>query len=137
MTELAALRAALAAEYATIYGYGVAGAHLRGADRDYAMTALEAHMLQRDQLIGLISALRVTPVAALPAYRLPLAVHSPATSRELAAHLEQGSAGAAWDLIAASAPTTSLRSLAIGWLSDAAQRAAHWGMTQALPGQPA
>jgi hypothetical protein len=137
VTALAALQAALAAEQATIYGYGVAGAHLQGSDQQYAMTALNQHMLQRDRLMALITAMNATPVAALPAYQLPFAVNSETSARELAAQLEQGSAGAEWDLIAASAPASSLRSLAIGWLTNAAQRAAHWGSQQALPGQPA
>ena len=137
MTVVTALQAALAAEYATVYGYGVVGARLTGADQGYATTALEAHMVTRDRLIGLVSALGATPVAALPAYRLPFAVTDTASAKQLAAQLEQGCAGAAWDLIAASAPSTSLRSLGISWIADAAVRATHWGGTQALPGQPA
>jgi hypothetical protein len=133
---LAALQAALAAEQATIYGYGVAGARLLGADKDVAMAALTAHEVQRDRLIDLITALGATPATALPAYRLPFAVDTQASARQLAAHLEQGSAGAAWDLIAASPPGSKERSLAIGWLADAAKRAAHWGQQQPLPGQP-
>jgi hypothetical protein len=136
VTTLAALQAALAAEHATIYGYGVAAARMQGTDQQYAMASLNAHQLQRDRLIALITALGATPVAALPAYQLPFAVNSQATARQLAAQLEQGDAGAAWDLTAASAPASSLRGLAINWLADAAQRAAHWGAQQALPGQP-
>jgi Domain of unknown function (DUF4439) len=137
VTELNALQAALAAEHATIYGYGVAGARLHGADQQYAMASLSAHIAVRDQLIALISGMSRTPVAARAAYQLPFAVNTQAAARELAAHLEQGTAGAVWDLIAASTPATSVRSLAIGWLADAASRAAHWGTAQALPGQPA
>jgi hypothetical protein len=136
VTTITALQAALAAEHATIYGYGVVGARLTGSNKDYAMSAMTAHLVQRDRLITLISALGATPVAALPAYRLPFAVNSAATARQLGAHLEQGSAGAAWDLIAASTPGSKIRALAIGWLSDAAKRAAHWGQQQPLPGQP-
>jgi hypothetical protein len=114
MTEVQALQAALAAEYETVYGYGVVGAQLT--------TAIEA--------------LHATPVAAHAAYQLPFAVDSAQGARELAAHLEQGVCGAAWDVIAASAPG-ALRGQAVDWLADAAARAAHWGTQQALPGQPA
>jgi Domain of unknown function (DUF4439) len=137
MTELTALQAALAAEQATVYGYGVAGSILRGVDRDAAMVALGAHMVVRDRLMDLITSAGASPVAARPAYQLPFTVATAATARELAAHLEQGCAGACWDLIAASAPATPVRSLAIGWLGDSAVRTAHWGAQQALPGQPA
>lgn len=137
MTLLAALQAALAAEQATVYGYGVAGSILTDDDRAEATAALQAHQLLRDRLITLIAAAAATPAAARPAYRLPFAVTTPAAARELANHLEQGCAGALWDLIAASTPSTPLRSHAIGWLSDTAERAAHWGAQQALPGQPA
>jgi hypothetical protein len=137
VTGLAALQAALAAEHATIYGYGVAGAVLRGSDRDYAIRALDAHMLLRDRMIRLITDLHGKPVAAQPAYQLPTPVSDDSSAYALAAHLEEGGAGSLWDLVAASPPGGRLRSLAIGWLAEAAVRAAHWGARQALPGQPA
>ncbi|HEX3823291.1 MAG TPA: ferritin-like domain-containing protein [Mycobacteriales bacterium] len=137
MTELTALQAALAAEQATIYGYGVAGAVLTGADRTYATTALAAHTVIRDQLTALISALGATPVAAQPAYRLPTPLNDTDEARALAAQLEQSGAGELWDLVAATRPAGHARALAISWLSDAAVRAAHWGAEPALPGQPA
>jgi hypothetical protein len=137
VSQTTALQAALAAEQATVYGYGVAAAILQGTDRASATAALDAHTEIRDRLIALITAGRSTPVAALPAYQLPFPVTTAESARELAAHLEEGSAGAYWDLIAASPPQSQPRSLAIGWLSEASLRAAHWGGQQALPGQPA
>jgi hypothetical protein len=136
MTELSALQAALAAEHAVIYGYGIVGARLAGADRDYAEAALAAHTSQRDRLVALVTGLGATPVAARPAYRLPFAVDSTATARSLAAHLEQGSAGADWDLVAAAGPAAPTRALGIAWLGGAARRGAYWGVLDALPGQP-
>jgi hypothetical protein len=136
MTELSALQATLAAEHEVIYGYGIVGARLTGADRDYAEDALAAHVSQRDRLITLVTGLGATPVAARPGYRLPFAVDSAATARALAAHLEQGSAGADWDLVAAAEPAAATRALGISWLGGAAQRGAYWGVLQALPGQP-
>jgi hypothetical protein len=136
MSDLAALQAALAAEEATIYGYGVVGAKLRGADRSYATNVLAIHMNVRDQLMALISAAGARPGAARAAYALPNPVTDPTAARQLAAHLEQSSAGALWDLIAASPPQSPTRALTIGWLGEAAVRAAHWGAQQALPGQP-
>jgi hypothetical protein len=139
MTQIAALQAALAAEQATIYGYGVVGAKLVGDDtaRDYATAALQKHLLIRDRLMAMITALGATPVAARAAYQLPSVVNSAATAGQLAAHLEQGVTGAAWDLIAAAPTGSAVRADAITWLADAAIRAAHWGARQPLPGQPA
>jgi hypothetical protein len=137
VTQLQALQAALAAEHATVYGYGVAGAVLRGDDRDYALTALDAHVALRDRMMRLVKDLNGVPVAAQPAYQLPMEVSDQATARALAAHLEAGGAGSLWDLVAASPSRSRLRSLAIGWLSAAAERGAYWGARQALPGQPA
>lgn len=136
MTELQALQRLLAAEHATIYGYGVAGGRLRGSDRDYAAAALAVHQTLRDRLITLIESAKAVPVAALPAYQLANPVTDATTARDLAAYLEQGVAGALWDLIAAADAGGHVRAAAIGWLSDAALRAAHWGARQALPGQP-
>ncbi|HTW20232.1 MAG TPA: ferritin-like domain-containing protein [Mycobacteriales bacterium] len=137
MTELEALQAALAAEYQAVYGYGVVGAALTGHDREFATAALTAHQEQRDRLVAMITALGATPVAAAPAYRLPFPVTGRASAGELGGHLERGIAGAAWDLVAAAQPDSTQRSAAIAWLGAAAVRGAHWGMTQALPGQPA
>lgn len=136
MSDLEALQTALAAEHATIYGYGVAGAVLRGADRRYALSGLSFHQRVRDQLTALITARHASPVVAEPAYRLPMPVTDHASARALAAHLEQGGAGSQWDLVAASTAGGHVRSLAIGWLTAAAVRGAHWGARQALPGQP-
>jgi hypothetical protein len=136
VTEVAALQSALAAEHAIIWGYGVVGAHLEGADRAFALRDLAVHMAARDRLTALIATAGATPVVAKPAYQLPTPVTDATTARALAAHLEQGGAGSLWDLIAATAPGSSTRSLAIRWLGDTEVRAAHWGAPQALPGQP-
>jgi Domain of unknown function (DUF4439) len=137
VTELGALQAALAAEQATIYGYGVIGAIVRGSDRDVASAALLSHERIRDQLMAMIAALGATPVTARPAYQLPFVGHDATSARALAAQLEEGVCGAAWDVVAAAAAASAVRVAAIGWLATAAQRAQHWGTTQALPGQPA
>ena len=137
MTQLSAMQSALAAEHAAIYGYGVVGAVMRGPDRHYATRALAAHTSERNRLIAMITDENATPVAAAPAYRLPSPVTDQASARDLAAHIEEGTSGALWDLVEAAAAGSSLRSIAITWLSDSAVRAAHWGARQALPGQPA
>jgi hypothetical protein len=136
MSDLLALQRALAAEQAAVYGYGVAGAFLRGSDRTAAQSMLTAHMNERDRLMSMVHARGARPVTPAAAYRLPFPVNDPASGRALAAELERGVAGAMWDLVAASEPGGATRAQAIGWLGATALRAAHWGATQALPGQP-
>lgn len=136
MPELVALREALAAEQAVIYGYGVVGSHLHGKDEKLAASRLTAHQELRDRLTALLIALGAVPAPAQPAYQLPFPVTDAATARQLAAHLENGAAGAAWDLAASTAPRSSGRQLAVGWLSDVAVAAVQWGETlPALPGR--
>lgn len=134
-----ALAAAVAMEHQVIYGYGVAGAHLSAAGRAVALRELDAHRLRRDQLSALLGA---GAPAAAAAYALPFAVHDDTTARSLCALLEDGCAGAAWDLVAAAPSSSTARDLGVSWLADSALAAARWrgpaGLPpeQALPGQP-
>lgn len=137
MSELIALRQALAAEQAIVYGYGVVGAHLSGKAERYAADRLTSHAELRDDLAALIQQKGATPGAALPAYGLPFAVTDAASARRLAGTLENGAAGAAWDLVAATTATSPSRELAVGWLIDVAGAAALWGAPTPLPGRPA
>lgn len=142
MTRLTdALAAAVSTEDQVIYGYGVAGAHLRGRDRASASAAFDAHRLRREQLIRLLRRARgVAPLPA-PAYAVPFPVTGAADARRLAAVLEDGCCGAAWDLAAAATAADPARTLAVTWLAQAAGAAATWradpAADPALPGQPA
>lgn len=136
MTTIDALQAALAAEQAVIYGYGVVGAHLAATAESYASARLTEHMLRRDKLIALVTAAGAKPVTARVAYQLPFDVSNAKTAALLGAHLEEGANGAYWDLIAAAPANSATRALVIGWLTDSAVAADHWGAPQALPGQP-
>jgi hypothetical protein len=136
MTLTEALQAALSIEQQVTYGYGVVGAHLSGKAETYALACLQEHMQRRDDLLSLISGAHSSPSAAPPAYQLPFPVTDAAAARRLAARLEEASAGAAWDLIAAAGSGTGVRRAAVGWLTDAATRGEYWGSELALPGQP-
>jgi len=125
MTSGAAIRAALEAEYAVIYGYGVAGGRLRGRDLAFAQERLATHQEWRDQLLAVASSAADRP-APLPAYELPFPVEDPAAARRLAVRLEDGAAGAAWDVVAASRPATAARRLGVALLADVAVAAADW-----------
>ncbi|AEN12701.1 MULTISPECIES: ferritin-like domain-containing protein [unclassified Streptomyces] len=134
--EAAALRAAqaaLAAEHAAVYGYGVLGGRLEGRRRTDATAAHDAHRARRDTLVRTVRDLGGTPVAADAAYALPFAVPDPSAAMRLAAVVEDRVAGVYSDLVrAARGP---LRQDAAGALREAAVRAARWrGSGVAFPG---
>ncbi|MGW1148736.1 DUF4439 domain-containing protein, partial [Streptomyces sp. NPDC002454] len=79
--ELTALRAALAAEHAAVYGYGVVGGRVHEDRRDEARTAYEAHRARRDELVRAVRDLGGEPEAAAPAYALPFPVACPPSCR--------------------------------------------------------
>ena len=76
--ELQALQAALAAEHAAVYGYGVAGAMLTGAEQARAMTDWKAHQEARDTLQAMITKLGAGQHGARDA----IAVHGRVLGRE-------------------------------------------------------
>ncbi|MEU3602522.1 ferritin-like domain-containing protein [Streptomyces sp. NPDC006798] len=130
---LTALQAALAAEHAAVYGYGVVGARVGDGRRTEAREAFAAHRARRDALIRAVRDLAAAPVAAAPGYALPFPVPDPASAVRLAAHLEDRVAGACADLVrAARGP---LRTEAAVALREAAVRSARWrGGGVAFPG---
>ncbi|HZB30133.1 MAG TPA: ferritin-like domain-containing protein [Streptosporangiaceae bacterium] len=121
---LAALQAALAAEHAAVYGYGVAGARLRDDARDAARTLWAAHRAKRDRLADLITARRGDPVAAAAAYRLPVQVTSPRTAGLLMAAMEDMLATAYLGLVGVD--DARLRALGAQSMQEAAMRACRW-----------
>ena len=130
---VAALQAALAAENAAIFGYGVAGAHLTGNSQAAAEQDWTAHNQARDALAAMISARGAVPAAAQAYYQLPFRVHDPPSAIRLAAYLEDGVTRAYLGLVAVS--DQRLRRFGAMAMQDAAQRAASWrGSTQAFPG---
>lgn len=139
MTQRAALAAALDVEHQVVYGYGVAGAHLSGRARATAADALAAHETRRDELAALLAQQHIPAPAAAVGYAMPFPVTDAASATRLCIRLEDAAAGAAWDLVAASAASSPTRMLGVAWLTDAATRAARWrgpGPQPPLPGQP-
>jgi Domain of unknown function (DUF4439) len=130
---VAALQAALAAENAAIFGYGVAGAHLTGSSQATAEQDWTGHNQARDTLAAMISARGAVPAAAQAYYQLPFRVHDAASAIRLAAYLEDGVTRAYLGLVAVS--DQRLRRFGAMAMQDAAQRAASWrGSTLAFPG---
>ena len=134
--EVAALQAALAAEHAAVYGYGVAGAMLSGGKQAAARADWTAHQVARDNLEAILIRLGATPVAASPAYQLPFAVTGAAAAARLAATLENGVTRAYLGVVALS--DSALRTFGARAMQVAAGRSLAWsGSTQAFPGMPA
>ena len=142
MTEVAALQAALAGEQAVVYGYGVVGAHLHGRPRHWCLRRLDEHQILRDRLADLVRTADGEPVATRPAYALPAPVTDATSASSLAVRLEDGAAGAAWDLVAASSAGSDSRATGVAALTAAATWSALWrdradaDVLPALPGQP-
>ena len=135
-TETSALQAALAAEHAAVYGYGVVGATLAGAAGASARAGWTAHQVARDTLEAMLTRLGATPVAASPAYELPFAVAGAASAKRLAAALEDGVTRAYLGVVAVDSP--ALRAFGATAMQVSANRAVAWrGSTVAFPGMPA
>ncbi|MFR0356857.1 ferritin-like domain-containing protein [Streptomyces sediminimaris] len=131
--ELKALQAALAAEHAAVYGYGVVGGRIREARRAEARSAYDAHRARRDALTRRIRDLGGTPVAAAPGYALPFPVPDSAAAVRFAAQLEERIAGVYSDLVRAA--RGGQRRSAAEALREAAVRAVRWsGESVAFPG---
>ncbi|MGW1895000.1 ferritin-like domain-containing protein [Streptomyces sp. NPDC002004] len=131
--ELAALQAALGAEHAAVYGYGVVGGRVAQGRRDEARAAYDAHRARRDELARAVRDLGGEPDAAAAAYALPFPVADSAAAARLAAELEDRVAGVYADLVRAG--EGDRRRDAAAALRDAAVRAVRWrGGSVAFPG---
>ena len=132
---VSALQAALAAEHAAVYGYGVAGAYLDGPAETTATAYWNAHQVARDTLEAMLRQAGAQPVAAAPAYHLPHKVTGPASATALAVLLENRVTAAYLGVVAVSDP--AIRQFGARAMAAAAGRAASWrGRTVAFPGFP-
>jgi hypothetical protein len=141
MTAAEALGAALVAEHAAIYGYGVVGAHLDKAGQEAARLAEAAHRSRRDALTVRLTEGSSMPPAAEPAYTLPFAVSDRAGALRLAVALEEAAAEA-WRR-ALPQTTADDRRLAVQALVGCAVQATRWRRTAGVspatvpfPGSP-
>ncbi|MET9470084.1 DUF4439 domain-containing protein [Streptomyces sp. NPDC006544] len=130
---LEAAQAALAAEHAAAYGYGVIGARAAAARAAEAREAYGGHLARRDALARTVRELGGSPRPAEAAYTLPFAVRTAGDAERLAAVIEDRVAGAYSDLVRSA--EGRLRREAADALSAAAVRAARWrGVGVAFPG---
>jgi hypothetical protein len=119
------LAAALAAEEAAIYAYGVLGVWLdEKGDRKEARAGEEVHRARRDTLVERLSALKASPSTSPAGYTLPFEVSDRESAIKLAIHIEDGVAQAWRPLLPVT--TGGERSTALSALTDAAVRATRW-----------
>jgi ferritin-like protein len=136
-----ALAAALAAEHAAIFGYGIVGARLDPATQGAAREAEAIHRGRRDTLVVRITAASATPPASAAAYALPFPVTDRDSALKLAVALEEGAAKAWRQTVGATSGDE--RRLAVDALMDCAVRATRWRATAGItpttvpfPGSP-
>jgi hypothetical protein len=115
------LVAAVKAEHAAIYAYGVLGARLDQNTVAFAVDADAAHRRLRDAVAARLTAAKVTPPPPEPAYLLPKPVTDRASALALAIEVEQRAA-AVWREALADT-TGDDRRLALTALVDGAVRA--------------
>jgi hypothetical protein len=140
--ETEALNAALAAEHAAVWGYGVVGATLAPDKQKLAAEAESAHRDARDALLALLSEQGADPVDAEGAYELPFPVLSETDAATLAVTLEDGVSGA-YTRVLAEAAASATRELAVAALGATEVRAVAWRtrakktpVTNPFPGLP-
>ena len=140
--EAEALKAALAAEHAAVWGYGVVGAALPADKRDLAAATETAHRDARDELVALLSERGADPVDPQGAYELPFPVLSEADAAALAVTLEDG-VSAAYVRVLGQAAEPATRERAVDALSTTEVRAVAWRVrakkipvTNPFPGLP-
>ncbi|MET7641746.1 ferritin-like domain-containing protein [Streptomyces sp. NPDC005438] len=130
---LSAAQAALEAEHAAVYGYGVVGSHVSEEHRDQARTAFEGHRARREVLRRAVRDLGGRPASSAGAYALPFPVDDAKAAVRLAAELEDRVAAVYADLVRAA--SGELRRDAASALREAAVRSVRWrGRSVAFPG---
>lgn len=133
MSEVSALQDVLSAENAAVFGYGVVGAHVAGAQRSAAMRDWVLHETDRDAVTSMLTSRGAQPVPAAAAYQLPFRVRDAAAAAQLAAYIEDRVTAAYLGLVALTG--AGLRELAARKMRAAALRAAGWrGHSLAFPG---
>jgi hypothetical protein len=120
-----ALADAIAAEHATIYGYGFVSAHCGPDDNDLVADSLAEHRERRDAAIAMLSARSVAAPIAAVGYQLPMPVNDASDAAKLAVRMEADDA-TAWRAVIEQAQSSSDRAFGITALNQCAVRAARW-----------
>jgi uncharacterized protein DUF4439 len=138
MSTLDALQDCLAAEHASLYGYGLLGGVVSGVAPGsswhvLANAAYVEHRRRRDQLTELIAGLDAEPVAARPVYRSPQDIAT-LDDCQAVAQLIEGRCASLYGL-AVSATVDDTREFVARALTSCALRQVEWGAdVEAFPG---
>lgn len=139
---VAALQAALAAEHAAEWVYGLVSAFLPDSYGKAIDKGMVAHRARRDATERLLAAAAVTPDAPEPAYVTPKPVTDQASAVDVLVVAEDD-ATVAWRAVLDRADDPGVRQAALESLTEAAVRGTAWRMDAgtepaaiAMPGQP-
>ena len=121
----AALANAIAAEHATIYGYGFVAARSTPDLNTLVSDSLNEHRARRDAAIAMLAARSVAAPGAATGYQLPMTVTTVNDAAALAVWMESDDA-AAWRAMIEKAPTPADRTFGVTALTQCAVRAAKW-----------
>ncbi|MCH9701069.1 MAG: ferritin-like domain-containing protein [Actinomycetia bacterium] len=120
-----ALFDAIAAEHATIYGYGIVSAHSIPEVNYLVAEAMAEHRARREAAIAMLVEGGVNAPLPAAGYSLPMEVDGPADAANLAVTMEQDSA-TAWRAVVEQATDQNVRAFAVTALTDSAVTAARW-----------
>jgi hypothetical protein len=139
---LDAVQAALGAEHAAVWVYGLVSAFLPASLDTGIDTGAVAHRARRDATERLLGASGATPRAAEPAYLPPQPVTDQASALNLLISAEQD-ATVAWRAVLEHTDDTDVRAAASQALTEEAVRLTTWRITAGIapavstfPGQP-
>lgn len=142
MSERPSLVAALEAEHAAVYAYGVIAAFANPTRSAQVDADVAAHRALRDALIDSLKAAGTTPPRAAAGYTTPFPVVDPISAAHLAAQTESDVC-VAWRSVVENGDSAETRGFATDALTATAVRCALWrsalGLdpwTLAFPGQP-
>ena len=124
----AALFAAVAAEHATIYGYGILSAHSSPDENDLGSAAMAQHRERREAAIALLTGRSATAPVPAAGYQLPMTVNTPTEAGTLAIRMEDDCA-TAWRAVIEQATTDQDRAFGVTALTESAVLAARWKQT--------
>lgn len=134
-------QAALGAEHAALWVYGLVSAFLPAAFDAPIRDGMSGHQARRDATERLLAAAGLTPRPAEPAYLTPKPVTDQASAIAVLITAE-ADCGVAWRAVLERTDDGSLRKAAFDALTEAAVRATRWrraagdATVVALPGQP-
>ncbi|GLZ40076.1 ferritin-like domain-containing protein [Actinokineospora sp. NBRC 105648] len=139
---LAAVQAALGAEHAAVWVYGLVSAFLPASFDAPILAGTTAHRARRDATERLLGSAGAVPQAAEPAYLPPKPVTNQASALELLVGAEQDGT-VAWRAVLERTDDADVRKIAAEALTETAVRAVRWRklaglapLTPSMPGQP-